>query len=56
MDLNDHLNDLEFADDICLLSKKTTHIQTNIEKLIEHSDKAGVRINVNLNEILNTIN
>lgn len=39
------LNDLDFADDICLLSESHINMQTNLTTLQQTAEKAGLKIN-----------
>ena len=47
-----NLNDLDFADDIALISKDQASLQTLTSNLEEHGKKAGLRINVNKTKTL----
>jgi hypothetical protein len=40
------LEDLDYADDICLLSHKFVHMQAEINDLQQESIKAGLKINI----------
>jgi hypothetical protein len=44
--LIDKLEDLDFADDLCLLSETYGDMQTKLEDLIKEAGKAGLAINV----------
>jgi hypothetical protein len=53
------LEDLEYADDICLLSHKYDHMQLKLNDLCRESRKAGLMINYAKREeirVNNTIN
>jgi hypothetical protein len=53
------LEDLEYADDICLLSHKYDHMQSKLNDLYRESRKAGLMINCTKTEeirVNNTIN
>jgi hypothetical protein len=41
----ERLENLDFADDICLLAQRSSNIKTNTEKLEEEAAKVGLRIN-----------
>jgi hypothetical protein len=43
------LEDLDYADDICLLSHKFVHMQDKINDLQQESIKAGLKINIGKN-------
>jgi hypothetical protein len=44
--LTQTLEDLDYADDICLLSRKFVHMQDKINDLQQESIKAGLKINI----------
>jgi len=39
------MENLDFADDICLLAQRSSNIKTKTEKLEEEAAKVGLRIN-----------
>jgi hypothetical protein len=41
------LKDMEYADDICLVSHKYEHMQKKLDDLQEESKKVGLQININ---------
>lgn len=43
---NDHLEDLDFADDIALLSQKRSSMQAKLTSLSENAKKVGLNINI----------
>jgi hypothetical protein len=43
--LTDTLEDLDYADDICLLLHSQAHMQTKLNNLCYESKKAGLEIN-----------
>ena len=45
-DLVDKLEDLDFADDLCLLSETHGDMQTKLEDLLNKAEKTGLVINV----------
>ena len=50
--LTEHLNDLDYADDIGLLSTNMTQMQRKTNMVAEASSKVGLRINVSKTKIL----
>ena len=46
MGLVDRLEDLDFADDLCLLSEAHGEMQTKLDDLIKEAGKVGLAINV----------
>lgn len=46
------LEDLEFADDVCLLSEKRQHMQKKTEKIAKEAKKLGLKINVKKTKIM----
>lgn len=48
------LQDLEYADDVCLISKTTQQMQAKLNSLQEESQKAGLKINKEKTKVLNT--
>lgn len=59
--LTDVLEDLDYADDVCLVSSTTRNMQQKVNDLIEESKKAGLEINITktkklvINNIDNTV-
>nr|KAG5698646.1 hypothetical protein BaRGS_003160 [Batillaria attramentaria] len=47
-----HLEDLDFADDISLLSHRQQHAQEKLERVTVEAEKTGLRINTGKTEIL----
>ena len=47
-----HLEDLDFADDICLLSEKKEHVQTKLNKVSQTAAMVGLKVNYNKTKIL----
>ena len=45
--LFDHLEDLDFADDLALLSRQISHLQEKTAKLSSYAAKTGLQINLN---------
>ena len=43
--LNSHLEDLDYADDICLLSTKRSDMQSKLDDLVADSAKVGLKVN-----------
>ena len=43
--LQDTLGDMEYADDVCLLSHKYEHMQRKLDDLWKESKKGGLEIN-----------
>jgi hypothetical protein len=43
--LNEHLEDLDYADDIVLLSHNFIEMQAKLKDLVEESQKVGLRVN-----------
>ena len=50
--LNTKLEDLDFADDIALLSSTRQHIQTKTDKLAHEAERVGLTINVDKCKLL----
>ena len=46
------LEDLDFADDLCLISQKHQHIQTKTDKLTQTAAKTGLKVNVEKTKIM----
>lgn len=44
--MTNHLEDLDYADDICLLSHSFNQMQTKLAKLVKEAEKVGLIINV----------
>jgi len=40
------LNDLDFADDVALISTAKQHLQTKTERLVDQSERMWLKINV----------
>jgi hypothetical protein len=57
--LKESLEDMEYADDICLVSHKYEHVQKKLDDLQEVSKKVGLHINplkteeISVNTIIN---
>jgi hypothetical protein len=49
------LKDLEFADDVCLLSQEHEHVEQKTNKLNEESKKFGLEINTRKTKLM-TVN
>lgn len=45
--LYDNLDDLDYADDVCLLSHRFSDMQAKIELFAERAAKAGLQVNIN---------
>ena len=43
--LSEHLGDLDYTDDICLLSSKASDMQCKLKDLLEESAKVGLKLN-----------
>ena len=43
--LQDSVEDMEYADDVCLVSHKYEHMQRKLDDLWKESKKAGLEIN-----------
>jgi len=54
--LTQHLEDLDFADDICLLSHTQQHAQSKLNRLSEEAKKTGLIINKKKTEVMRTNN
>lgn len=50
--LNQFLEDLDFADDLCLLSQKHQHIQQKTDNLAREASKTGLQINTEKTETM----
>ena len=46
MEVTTKLEDLDFADDIALLSSTKQYIQTEIDKLAHEAERVGLKVNV----------
>jgi hypothetical protein len=59
--LKESLEDMEYADDICLVSHKYEHMQKKLDDLQEESKKVGLQINplkteeIRVNTIINSV-
>ena len=49
---NNKLDDLDFADDVALLSSTKQHIQMKTTKLVEESERLGLKVNVGKTKVL----
>ena len=49
---NTQLEDLDFADDIALLSSTRQHIQTKTDKLTHEAERVGLKVNVDKYKLL----
>lgn len=47
-----HLEDLDFADDISLMSHKQQHAQSKLTRLAEEAEKTGLKINTKKTEVM----
>ena len=47
-----HLEDLNFADDICLISYKLEDMQLKSNKLAEEASKIGLQVNIEKTEVM----
>ena len=47
-----HLEDLDFADDICLISHKLEDMQLKNNKLAEEASKIGLQVNIEKTEVM----
>lgn len=52
MDLHQTLEDLDFADDIDLLSHKQQHAQEKLSRLAAEAEKTGLKINIKKTEVM----
>ena len=50
------LEDLDFADDLCLMSQKHQHLQTKTDKLAEVAAKTGLQVNTDKTEVMKLLN
>jgi hypothetical protein len=51
MEIADKLEDIEFVDDVCLLTEKRNHMQRKLQKLEAEARKTGLKINVKKTKI-----
>ncbi|XP_065941251.1 uncharacterized protein [Magallana gigas] len=49
---SEHLEDLDFADDIDLLSHKQQHAQEKLSRLAAEAEKTGLKINIKKTEVM----
>jgi hypothetical protein len=54
--LQNKLEDIEFADDVCLLTEKRNHMQRKLQQLETETRKAELKINVNKTKTLRNRN
>ena len=47
-----HLEDLDFADDVCLLSESQQNMQSKLNRMIENAKRVGLKINENKTKLL----
>ena len=52
--LQETLEDMEYADDVCLVSHKYEHMQRKLDDLWKESKKAGLEINSSKTEVCNS--
>jgi hypothetical protein len=45
--MKERLEDLDYADDICLLAQRFCHVEEKLERLKEEAELVGLHINVN---------
>ena len=50
--LTQFLEDLDFADDLCLMSQKCQHMQQKTDNLAQEASKTGLQINLEKTEIM----
>ena len=50
------LEDLDFADDLCLMSQKQQHLQLKTDKLTEEAAKTGLQVNTEKTEVMKVLN
>ena len=50
--LTSFLEDLDFADDLCLMSQKHQHMQQKTDKLAEEAAKTGLQVNTDKTEVM----
>ena len=50
--LTQYLEDLDFADDLCLLSQNHQHLQSKTNKLVEEAAKTGLNVNIGKTEVM----
>ena len=46
------LEDLDFADDLCLMSQKLQHMQSKTDRLTEEAAKTGLKVNAGKTETM----
>jgi hypothetical protein len=51
MEIADKLEDIEFVDDVCLLTEKRNYMQGKLQKLEVEARKTGLKINVKKTKI-----
>ena len=54
--LTQFLEDLDFADDLCLMSQKCQHMQQKTDNLAQEASKTGLQINLEKTEIMTLLN
>jgi hypothetical protein len=54
--LQSKLEDIEFANGVCLLTEKRNHMQRKLQKLEAEAGKIGLKINVNKTKTLRNKN
>ena len=50
--LTSYLEDLDFADDLCLMSQKQQHMQQKTDRLTEEAAKTGLKVNKEKTEVM----
>ena len=50
--LNDYLSDIDYADDICLITQTLPHMQEKISKLSEIAESVGLKINIKKTKLM----
>ena len=48
-----HLEDLDFADDLALISETIKHLQDKTNRLVKYAGQVGLSVNVQKTEIMN---
>ncbi|CAH8834294.1 unnamed protein product [Trichobilharzia szidati] len=51
-----NLEDLDFADDLCLMSHKIEDLQAKTDKLVEEAAKTGLQVNIDKTEVMKITN
>ncbi|CAH8856362.1 unnamed protein product [Trichobilharzia szidati] len=51
-----NLEDLDFADDLCLMSHKIEDLQAKTDKLVEEAAKTGLQVNIDKAEVMKITN